>query len=133
MEETYGDYIIKKAQELWEKAQKEKCNILSETLRGVGKDKSKRTAKELMNELLKSKGWKPRRGKVIKCRKCGREYYRQISTSINTKYCSLECYKLGQRTGKLRKCKECGKEYYRSPSQVKWRGSSFCSYPCANK
>lgn len=38
-----------------------------------------------------------------------------------------------KRRGKPRKCKICGNEYYRPPSQIKWRGSSYCSYPCAYK
>jgi len=37
---------------------------------------------------------------------------------------------MGQRKGNILICKVCGKEYYRAPSQIKWRGSSFCSNKC---
>lgn len=86
-----------------------------------------------MNPLLKSKGNKPRTGKVKKCSTCKKEFYVKPFGSITAKYCSYQCKAKAQVTGKPLVCKECGKSYYRSPSQVKWRGSSYCSYPCAFK
>jgi len=58
------------------------------------------------------------------------------------KFCSQNCYhkwisenktKSGKKSnfwkgGKVeRKCKYCGVSYYTYPSQIKWRGSNFCS------
>lgn len=81
--------------------------------------------------MLKSLGCKPRKGYVGKCEYCGGEYYGKPSERGKKRYCSRLCADRVQRTGKTLTCKVCGKEYYRPLSQIK-RGSSCCSYACAN-
>ena len=73
---------------------------------------------------------KPRTGKTVKCAICHKEIYRRPSALRENNYCSPECHNNNQRKGPMLICKVCGNEYYRPPSQVKWRGSSCCSYKC---
>jgi endogenous inhibitor of DNA gyrase (YacG/DUF329 family) len=83
-----------------------------------------------MNPLMKSLGHKPRTGKVLTCPQCKKEFYKKPSDKT-AKYCSKICYGLGQRNRLTMTCKVCGKEYQRSASQVKWRGTGFCSRACS--
>lgn len=95
--------------------------------------------------------------KEKKCKVCGEGFSTYYSFQ---KYCSPDCaYKARienqakrqkdyekknkakykkksglKKTGKeLLKCKECGNKYERYSSQIKFRGSNFCSKTCKNK
>lgn len=90
--------------------------------------------------------------KTKKCKICGAEF---TPYSSMEKYCGLECAKAGRKelhsktckkaqlkniskfsggTGKMTiKCKECKNTYDRYASQVKYRGSNFCSTKCKNE
>jgi endogenous inhibitor of DNA gyrase (YacG/DUF329 family) len=87
-----------------------------------------------MNILLKSLGRKPRKGKVFKCPVCGEYFYRNPSKisyrNLKNRYCSRICFSKSLLKGKDLVCKNCGKKYHRPLSQIKLRGSSFCSKKC---
>ena len=83
-----------------------------------------------MKSLLISRGNKPRRGIIKRCRTCGQEMYVRPCHINRQNYCSMTCSFKGKIKGKPLICVVCGNEYYRSPSQIKWRGSSCCSIPC---
>lgn len=74
-----------------------------------------------------------KKGKIIKCSVCQKEFYRTPTWAITSKFCSRDCAYKGLIKGKKRNCNICGKEYYRSPSQVKLRGSNYCSQECKYK
>lgn len=82
-----------------------------------------------MQKLLISKGNKPRKGEVIKCI-CGNEFYVRKSVVKKRNFCSKDCMRLIPTTKLKLTCRECGKEYLTYRSQVKHRGSSFCSLKC---
>lgn len=73
---------------------------------------------------------KPRRGRTLTCKVCGSEFYRRPSSVAGARFCSYACQREGFKTGKPRKCETCGDMYYVPPSQVKHRGSRFCSDKC---
>lgn len=77
-----------------------------------------------------SLGNRPRSGSVEVCPTCHIEYYLRPSSKRSINYCSRECSHIGQIKGDNLICKVCGGEYYQPPSQIKWRGSSFCSREC---
>lgn len=83
-----------------------------------------------MHELLKSKGNKPRKGKVFKCKICSEEFYVKPSDIKERKTCSRICRNKYQENRNINKCVVCGKEYARPLSQIKWRGSNYCSNRC---
>ncbi len=85
--------------------------------------------------LLISRGNKPRKGKVLICPSCQKEFYRQISTIKNGACCSYKCYGIKQRKRISLTCKECKKKYEVAKSIHKWkkiRGETktFCSITC---
>ncbi len=71
----------------------------------------------------------------FKCIGCGRVVKKRRSKD-NMKYCSLECYRRGnrinRRTGKIIKCKYCGTEVYKGKKYLEKHKSFFCSLKCAN-
>lgn len=73
---------------------------------------------------------RPRTGYIVKCACCSKEIYIRPSALRVKNYCSHKCASRGMRTGEICICKICNKEYYRSPSQVKWRGTNYCSKKC---
>jgi hypothetical protein len=85
----------------------------------------------MQHPLLKSLGNKPRKGTVKICKMCGREYYSR-PCYINKTFCSKACANKGliKNTPVALKCKTCGNEYHTPPSQIKWRGSGYCSNKC---
>lgn len=85
----------------------------------------------MVSPLLKSNGYKPRKGKVFTC-VCGKEFYRGRSAELgqSNKYCSRQCHYNAMSKGQDLKCKNCGKSYHKSPSMVRLRGSSYCSKKC---
>lgn len=78
--------------------------------------------------LRKSLGVKPRRGMVIKCVVCKKVFYRRLARISNV--CSSKCFSIRNMRGNRRRCKMCKKLYHAQPSQIKWRGTSFCSLEC---
>lgn len=84
----------------------------------------------MIHPLLKSKGTKPRSGKVKKCKQCGKEFYVRPSDVLAKKFCSYTCTKKANVSkAKLEfKCKECGKLV----SRYKGRNHTnrFCSQVC---
>lgn len=82
-----------------------------------------------MEDLMKSKGNKPRKGKIVKCKICGKEFYKRPSSF--QKYCSYECRNKAQVTRKKYICKECGQSYETTDSQILHRGETkYCSKKC---
>jgi len=71
----------------------------------------------------------------FKCIGCGKEVELRRNKN-NTKYCSLECYRNGNRvnskTGKVVRCEWCNKEIYKQKIHLKNK-HHFCSFSCANK
>jgi hypothetical protein len=75
----------------------------------------------------------PKKGIYRKCKICGKMFYISKTFIKTAKYCSIECQHKGLDKNYYVKCKECGKQYKTTPSQVKHRGSSFCSMICFKK
>lgn len=86
----------------------------------------------MIHPLLKSKGSKPRKGKVFKCITCGKEYYKKPSHALlPTHFCSIKCRGIRDRkeeSKEKKKCLYCGKEYefYKCAR----RKPTYCSYSC---
>lgn len=73
---------------------------------------------------------RPSKGKNKTCPICGIEFYvmpGQLETRVN---CSYKCANKAIENRSYLKCRVCGKDYSRPVSQVKWRGSNYCSYEC---
>jgi len=85
-----------------------------------------------LEPCLKCKTGRPRKGEIKSCPICGKTFYVKPSNKKEVNYCSPQCYNVGQTKGQDLTCKVCGKPYHRPPSEIKWRGSSCCSIPCAN-
>jgi len=74
---------------------------------------------------------RPRMGRTVKCQSCGKDFYVRPGAKWQERYyCSLECWGKAKSKQVKLKCKTCGKTYYRAPSQVKHRGSNYCSNVC---
>jgi 5-methylcytosine-specific restriction endonuclease McrA len=88
-----------------------------------------------MNELLVSRGNKPRTGTLITCPSCSVVVYKSPSQIKpgRVSYCSPACYHKGLFKGKDIECGYCGVLFYRSPSLVKIRSTNFCSVACMGK
>jgi len=67
---------------------------------------------------------------TITCKNCHVDFKVSPYYKDRKKYCSQTCFTQSQRLNKYLKCEVCGSSYYRAPSQVKWRGSSYCSIKC---
>lgn len=84
----------------------------------------------MTHELLKSRGNKPRTGKVIVCI-CGKEFYVRPAAIRANNYCSKACFAEGLKSAILKNCTVCAKEYRVHKSQEKHRGESrYCSRKC---
>jgi len=88
-----------------------------------------------LNPLLKSLGFKPRKGKIISCRVCKKEFYVKPFWAKSAKYCSRKCHHKGiESGGKIScECKVCGKVYTTFRSQKRLRGSNYCSKKCQSE
>jgi len=89
-----------------------------------------------MNELLKSKGSKPRTGKVKKCKVCNEEFYVRPS-AISSKYCSYKCTNESKKNRAKKVCDNCHKLVEKPKSSFKWnkiRGHKnfYCSKECSH-
>ncbi len=87
----------------------------------------------MKNDLLRSRGKKPRTGKILRCKECRTEFYVKPSQISFARYCSKECQRKAFTQGKVKKCAICGTEFRRAPSQERLRGARYCSYACAHK
>jgi len=86
-----------------------------------------------IHPLLKSKGNKPRTGKIITCKVCGKEFYRKPFQTKTAKYCSYNCMSKGMTDEEKKEtivCINCGKRYTRYKSYLSVRRSSCCSVKC---
>ena len=92
-----------------------------------------------INPLLKSKGHKPRTGKVVKCNVCGKDTYRkpcELRGDTKHFHCSRKCANEGlRRQGVVLRCDACGKDYIVCPSTAKWNNirehkKHYCSKTC---
>lgn len=85
-----------------------------------------------MHPFLKSKGYKPRRGKVKDCSGCGIEIYvtpRLMNRKNN--FCSTSCWmEWKKRNAFSFNCCICGKEVKTQPAQIKYRFRKTCSRKC---
>lgn len=82
-----------------------------------------------MHPLLQSGGVKPRKGDVIACSVCGKEFYRQPAYIAQGRHlCSRECNRAWQtKPQTVKACAHCGKEMILKPSQVV---RTTCSREC---
>ena len=91
-----------------------------------------------MNDLMKSLGVKPRRGKVITCPVCKKQFYVSPQHGKDRKTCSYKCMGIRKSKPKIQKiCDWCGKECLVRPSVIKWttiRGHKhfYCSRSCCS-
>lgn len=79
--------------------------------------------------LLQSQGNKPRTGFVKVCFSCHVRFYVSPSRAAAL-FCSTRCKNNTQIRGSQLSCRQCGESYHRPPSQIKWRGTAFCSRRC---
>ena len=71
-----------------------------------------------------------KKGENLNCDFCGLDIYKRKSAIRPHNYCSKKCCGEGIRKRVFIICKSCGREHQRPYSQVKWRGSGFCSRKC---
>jgi hypothetical protein len=87
--------------------------------------------------MIKDKPPKPKTGSYKKCAYCKKDvwvYPRDFK--FQNSFCNIECctnFKKKRLISKDLICKECGIVYKQYPSQIKHRGSSFCSMACMKK
>lgn len=85
-----------------------------------------------IHPLLKSQGHRPRKGKVLICKYCNKEFYNGRNDRLR-KYCSQKCTGLDQKKPVNKICKVCNKKFTTVPSQVKLRNPQYCSVKCRGK
>jgi hypothetical protein len=90
-----------------------------------------------MNEtdLLKSRGYKPRKGKVFNCALCSKQIYRlPCHSKGEIKFCtkahSSEYWRTALKTNSPLNCIICRNEFYCSKSQQRDRNRKTCSMKC---
>jgi hypothetical protein len=76
---------------------------------------------------------KPRRGQVLACGTCGREFYLHPSgvkrgSKRGKRYCSVGCKSLF--TNRTLRCVVCGSDFYCARTQEKHRNRKTCSRKC---
>lgn len=72
---------------------------------------------------------RPLKGEYRGCAYCHSLFYARPSHTTK-RYCSPQCGARGRWGTKPLTCEWCDKEYYRSPSQIRLRGTRFCSRTC---
>lgn len=83
-------------------------------------------------DLMKTLGFKPRTGSVLKCPVCNKEFYRKPFQVAKSKFCSRACKQSG--TIKIKCiCAQCSIEYTAYPSYIRARGTKYCSVKCRAK
>lgn len=86
-----------------------------------------------MHKLLKSKGYKPRTGQVVKCQLCGVDVYKSPHHAKNykTHFCSKKCSLLYLKDRAFSfNCVICGNVVKTQPCQIKLRNRKTCSLKC---
>lgn len=83
------------------------------------------------HDCLRSLGNKPRKGKVLKCYKCNKDFYVSPEEIKRRKYCSRICQFESKKTNEPRKCLICKNEYYVAKSTMKYRPKKTCSDKCS--
>jgi len=73
---------------------------------------------------------KPRTGEYKTCPICNKTFYVYRGSLSVRKYCSRICHNKAQENRPMLICKTCGNEYKTHYSQIKWRGSNYCSKIC---
>jgi hypothetical protein len=89
----------------------------------------RRDALAKLPELLRTKGNKPRKGRVVTCKGCFVEFYASPSRD-NAEFCSRGCANRVKKTNKPLICAWCGDEFYVSASQQRLRNRVCCSNSC---
>lgn len=80
-----------------------------------------------------------KKGKILTCPVCQKEFYKSLSECKFSVHCSVQCYSITQSKNKVSViCDYCGKEHFRSPSYIKWQiirkiKNHFCSISCGVK
>lgn len=89
------------------------------------------------DELLISKGCKPRKGKVFSCTLCSKNFYRTPSKSKKTtgnSFCSKDCsIQFDKNKSFFFHCIICNNKVFTQPSQMKNRSRKTCSMECRGK
>ena len=85
-----------------------------------------------IHPLLKYEGSKPKKGKVLTCNICNKEFYHGRTDRIR-KYCSTKCTGSGNKKTITKICKTCNIKFTTIPSQIKHRNVECCSRLCAGK
>lgn len=80
----------------------------------------------MLDDLTRSRGNKPRRGAVLKCEQCGREFYAAPRELARRRYCSRPCRHAAVARTERKACVRCGREFSDAPSI----GKKWCSNAC---
>jgi len=84
----------------------------------------------------KSEKVKTKTGKIIKCKQCWKEVYKQKSHIEKSKnlFCCMKCNNEYQKKNKIEyTCKICWEKFYWSKSREKQANPTYCSMICRNK
>lgn len=75
-----------------------------------------------------------KKGKVVLCKKCGKEFYKPQNQLKKNNFCSRDCANKWQARNKIQFiCKICGKKFYWSRSRLKQTNPLYCSWKCRIK
>ena len=108
--------------------------LKQEKVHSEKRKEERRLRESKLNPLLVSKGYKPRKGIIIKCLVCGKEkYIRSSHFKKSTKYCSKKCYNVVQYENSRKECIICGKIFVCYPSAIRLRNRKTCSMDCRGK
>jgi len=116
----------KKNKDAISKKHKERYNKKNKKIR-----EEKLEHEKTKHPLLQSNGNKPKRGIVLSCKLCNKEFYvPPCRIGIAKGYCSNKCiYKHAREKGN-RICVICGGNFYCVDSQIRLRGRKTCSRKC---
>lgn len=67
-----------------------------------------------------------RKGAVLVCGRCSKEFYVKASGAAKRKFCSQEC----TRAGKIQNCESCGEPFYVKRKHALKGHGRFCSQKC---
>jgi very-short-patch-repair endonuclease len=109
-----------------------KCIVCQNDFYAKGNPKDRHIcSRKCRDELKKS-------GKIIKCKNCGKEVYKDLGAIKRSKnlFCGVECANQFQKCEKIKfVCELCNKEFEKYPSEIKIAKSlgkkiRFCSIKC---
>lgn len=107
-----------------------KCNLCGKNFMGI------RKTRKFCSKLCISRNWsppKPKKGIVLKCKRCGIEVYTQQNRIMkyNDRFCGKECLIKFQKEKAFNiPCKVCNTAIFTQPTQLVYRGRSTCSPKC---